>query len=177
MSTRQTSMTTSAWISNYIPQFCVDVINCLCPKLNAGLALQWRHNGHDSVSNHQPHACLLNRLFRRRSKKTPKLRVTGFARGIYRGPVNSPHKWPVTRKMFPFDDVIIVNLFPGFHNIYPIFQMSWGRFTIWMPSHHYRKPLWRWDDRTTVLFARWEFLYWLNDIFILIQATTLEQFS
>ena len=30
-----------------------------------------------------------------------------FVRGIHRGPVNSPHKWPVTRKMFPFDDVII----------------------------------------------------------------------
>ena len=28
-------------------------------------------------------------------------------RGIYRGPVNSPHKWPVTRKIFPFDDVIM----------------------------------------------------------------------
>ena len=27
---------------------------------------------------------------------------------IHRGPVNSPHKWPVTRKMFPFDDVIMV---------------------------------------------------------------------
>ena len=26
-------------------------------------------------------------------------------------PVNSPHKWPVTRKMFPFDDVIMVSLF------------------------------------------------------------------
>ena len=30
-----------------------------------------------------------------------------FVRGIHRGPVNSPHKWPVTRKMFPFDDVIM----------------------------------------------------------------------
>ena len=30
-----------------------------------------------------------------------------FARGIHRGPVNSPHKGPVTRKMFPFDDVIM----------------------------------------------------------------------
>ena len=29
-----------------------------------------------------------------------------FLRGIHRGPVNSPHKWPVTRKMFPFDDVM-----------------------------------------------------------------------
>ena len=41
-------------------------------------ALQWRHNGRDSVSNLQPHDCLLNRLFRRRSKKTSKLRVTGL---------------------------------------------------------------------------------------------------
>ena len=30
-----------------------------------------------------------------------------FVRGIHQGPVNSPHKWPVTRKMFPFDDVIM----------------------------------------------------------------------
>ena len=30
-----------------------------------------------------------------------------FVWGIHRGPVDSPHKWPVTRKMFPFDDVIM----------------------------------------------------------------------
>ena len=30
-----------------------------------------------------------------------------FVWGIHRGPGNSPHKWPVTRKMFPFDDVIM----------------------------------------------------------------------
>ena len=46
--------------------------------------LQWRHNGRDSVSNHQPHDCLLNLLFRRRSKKTSTLRVTGLCS------VNSP---------------------------------------------------------------------------------------
>ena len=34
-----------------------------------------------------------------------------FVRGIHRGRVNSPHKWPVTRKMFPFDDVIMGGLF------------------------------------------------------------------
>ena len=32
-----------------------------------------------------------------------------FVRGIHRGPVNSPYKWPVTRKMFSFDDVIMNN--------------------------------------------------------------------
>ena len=30
-----------------------------------------------------------------------------FMRGIQRGPVNSPRKWPVTRKIFLFDDVIM----------------------------------------------------------------------
>ena len=44
-------------------------------------SLQWRHNGHDSVSNHQPHDCLLKRLFRRRSKETSRLRVTGLCAG------------------------------------------------------------------------------------------------
>ena len=63
--------------------------------------LHWRHNDHDGVSNHQPHHCLL----RRRSKKTSKLGVTGLCVGNSPGPVNSPHKGPATRKMFPFDDV------------------------------------------------------------------------
>ena len=43
--------------------------------------LQWRHNGRDGVSNHQPHDCFLNRSFRHRSKKTSKLRVTGLCAG------------------------------------------------------------------------------------------------
>ena len=43
--------------------------------------LQWRHNGRDSVSNHQPHDCLLNHLFRRSSKKTSKLCGTGLCAG------------------------------------------------------------------------------------------------
>ena len=40
--------------------------------------LLWRHNGHDGVSNHQPHDCLLNHVFRHWSKNTSKLRVTGL---------------------------------------------------------------------------------------------------
>ena len=44
-------------------------------------SLQWRNNGHDGVSNHQPHDCLLNRLFRRRSKKISKFRVTAICEG------------------------------------------------------------------------------------------------
>ena len=61
----------------------------------------------------QPHDCLLNRLFRRRSKKTSKLRVIGLCVGNSPRPVNSPHKGPVTRKMFPFDDVIMFYRWAG----------------------------------------------------------------
>ena len=79
-------------------------------RFNTCRSLRWRHNGRDSVSNHQPHDYLLNCLFRRRSKNTSKLRVTDLCVGNSPGPVNSPHKWPVTRKMFPFIDVIMWNL-------------------------------------------------------------------
>ena len=44
-------------------------------------SLQWRHNEHNGISNHQLHDCLLNRLFRRRSEETSKLRVTGPCAG------------------------------------------------------------------------------------------------
>ena len=65
-----------------------------CTTFQEGvMALQWRHNERDGVSNHQPHGCLLNRLFGRRSKKTSKLRVTGLCKG------NSPvtGEFPVQR--------------------------------------------------------------------------------
>ena len=77
-------------------------VNCIgkCP-------LRWRHNGRGGVSNYQPHECLRNCLFRHRSKKTSKLRVNGLCEGNSPWPVNSPHKFVVTRKMFPFDDVIM----------------------------------------------------------------------
>ena len=48
------------------------------PSLYGVYSLQWRHNERDRVSNHQPHECLLHRLFRRRSKETSKLCVTGL---------------------------------------------------------------------------------------------------
>ena len=55
--------------------------------------LQWRHNGHDCLSNHQPHDCWLNRLFRRTSKNTSKLRVTGLCAG------NSPGTGDIPAQM------------------------------------------------------------------------------
>ena len=98
--------------------------NCRrCPS-----SLQWRHNDHDGVPNYQPHDCLLNRLFRHRWKKTSKLRVTGLCvRGIHRWPVNSPHKGPVTRKMFPFDDVIMAT--SNWCHLFPLVQHHAARLS------------------------------------------------
>ena len=68
--------------SRYIVYFCL--VHCV---LRDGMVrLLWdhgpfSHNGRDGVSNHQPHECLLKRLFRRRWKKTPKLRVTDLCVG------------------------------------------------------------------------------------------------
>ena len=97
--------------------------------------LQWRRNGHDGVSNHQPHHCLLNCLFRRRSKKRAKLRDTGLCAENY--PVGG--QWiPRTngqqpRKKFPFDDVIM--------------KSSWNHMMIRKSSFYLQyisKNLYRW---------------------------------
>ena len=69
--------------------------------------LRWRHNGRDCVSNHQPHHCSLNRYLDADQRKHQSSASLAFVWGIHRGPVNSPQKWPVARKMFPFDGVIM----------------------------------------------------------------------
>ena len=61
--------------------FAYDILGHMSRICTKYAALRWRHNGRDSVSNLQPHDCLLNRLFRRRSTKTSKLRVTGLCAG------------------------------------------------------------------------------------------------
>ena len=62
--------------------------------------LQWRHNKRYCVSNHRRLDSLLNRLF---GKKHQSCASLAFVRGIHRW----THKGPVTRKMFPFHDVIM----------------------------------------------------------------------
>ena len=47
-----------------------------------------------------------------------------FVRGIHRWAVNSPHKWPVTRKMFPYNDVIMYTYW---------FDLTW-LWDMWAPS-------------------------------------------
>ena len=67
----------------YAADWCIDALwhmaNCRIDiETVLILTLQLHYNGLDGVSNHQPHHCLLSRLFGRRSKKTSKLRVTGL---------------------------------------------------------------------------------------------------
>ena len=64
-----------------------------------------------------------------------------FVQEIHRGPVNFPHKWPVTRKMFPFDDVIMwenmcIYLFllsssNRKHGPFALCRVRWGKWSSW----------------------------------------------
>ena len=69
--------------------------------------LQRRHNECDVISNHQCLDCLLNRLFRAAQRKHQRSVALAFVREIHRWALNSRHKGSVTRKKFPFDDVIM----------------------------------------------------------------------
>ena len=62
-------------------------------------SLRWRHNGCDSVSNHQPivYSIVYSDADQKKHQSSASL---AFAWWIHREPVNSPHKWPVTQKSF-----------------------------------------------------------------------------
>ena len=77
------------------------------------ISLLWRHNGHDGISNHQPHDCLLNLHSGTDQRKHQSSASLAVGWGIHRWRVNSSHKWPVTWHMFPFDDVIMWSSIPA----------------------------------------------------------------
>ena len=88
----------------FLPGRCVwymDVSCCVTENNTirgpAPSSLQWRNSERDGITNHRRLDFSLNRLFKHRSKKSPKIRVTCFVRGIHRWPVNSPLKRLVTR--------------------------------------------------------------------------------
>ena len=129
----------------------IQIVNWFPPltcKYRWQYSLQWRQNGCDNVSNHQPHDYLLER----RSKRTSKLRATGRCVGIHRWPVNSPHKGPVTRKIFHLMTsscwLRISNIwtlsncaetFRASNTNVPFPRVNLGLFNIKMPSYQYRK--------------------------------------
>ena len=123
--------------------------------------LQWRHNGRDGVSNHQPHECLLNRLFRRRSKETSKFRVTGLCVG------NS-----VVTGEFP------AQMASNAENV----SIWWRHYAIWEDPHGLfiacpSRPLhWHWSNRLIVpVLVKKPWRKWVNMIDIELQLNTTER--
>ena len=120
------------------------------------ITLQWRHNGDDSVSNHHPHDCLLNLLFRRRSK----LRVTGLCAGNSPGTGECPAQmasnmenvsiwWrhhEVHRQLFHCSEVVFCDtdeilMTSSYGNIFRVTGLLCGEFT-----GHRRLPLTKASD-------------------------------
>ena len=70
--------------------------------------LQWRHNERDASQITDVLIACPTVCSGAKQRKHQSSTSLAFVRGIHRWPVDSPHKGPVTRKMFPFDDVIMV---------------------------------------------------------------------
>ena len=104
------------------------------------LSSQWRHNGRDSVSNHHPTIVYSTVCSGADQTKHQSSASLAFMRGIHRWPVNFPHKWQVTQKMLPFDDVIMIHchrqssvaivrlwsLIDNFALAFPVFKIHWS---------------------------------------------------
>ena len=102
-------------------------------KASANSSLQWSHNELDGISNHQPHDCLLNRLFRCRSKKTSKHRVTGLCEG------NSlvTSEFPTQRASKAENGSI------WWHHVT---RETWGHFSIKSLSYQFRDSHCKWKS-------------------------------
>ena len=73
-----------------------------------------------------------------------------FVWGIHRGPVNSPHKWPVTRKMFPLDDVIMALW--HCHHFTPDYYITVSRYSrAWYSQQSLDVIPWNW---MTVIYLK-----------------------
>ena len=87
-----------------------------------------------------------------------------FVWGIHRGPVNSPHKWPVTRKIFPFDDVIMMM---SWHcHTFPIIGPLWGNPPIPGGFPHIRPAMQRYVyfivRLSKLISKQWNFYLWFK---------------
>ena len=92
-------------LSTFYPEsLCEFCVTCMLSSDSIN-PLYWRHNKRNGVSNHQPNDCLLNRLFRRRSKKKIKAPRHWPLCGEFTG--EFPAQRASNAEMFPFDDVIM----------------------------------------------------------------------
>ena len=101
--------------------------------------LRWRHNDHAGVSNHQPHGCLLNRLFRRKSKKTSKLRLTGLCAG------NSPGTGEFPAQMASYAENVSIWWRHHAYTFYYQFIFTHGSAFVALTSSIHAYRLRQWD--------------------------------
>ena len=109
--------------------FCLKFAIVMVPtsSLLMATALQWHHNEHDGISNHQPYRSLLNGLFRCRSKKTSKLRVTGLCA------CNSPGTGEFPTQMASNTENVSISW--RHHErlwiLWPLLQRTMKKWTLW----------------------------------------------
>ena len=84
----------------------MDVCYIISSKSVAG-TLQWCHNERDGIFLITSLTIVHSTIYSGIDQRKQSFGSLAFVRGIHRWPVNSPHKWPVTRKLFPLDDVIV----------------------------------------------------------------------
>ena len=96
-------------------------------------SLNWHHNERDGVSNHQPIDCLINRLFRCKSKKTSKLRTTSLC--ARNSPVSG--HFPTQRT----SNAKNVSIWWRFHGR-DIWCSNWGPFVNLFLNKHVKKMVW-----------------------------------
>ena len=114
-------------------------------------SLRWRHNGSGCVSNHQPHDCLLNRLIRRRSKKSSKLCVTGLCAG------NSPVTGELPTSSRFIDDVVYA-AWPMAAELIPVYvDLTYIPWTKWLP---FRRRYFQMHFREWKVFIFWSIFHW-----------------
>ena len=113
---------------------------CMWKRSQVVLALKWRHNERDGVSNDRGVSIVRSTVGSgadQRKHQSPT--SLAFVMGIHRWPGNSTHKSPVTRKMFPFNDVIMVSLsFNKDLQMHDFFMSTLCIFLHWFVTTHHQ---------------------------------------
>ena len=99
----------TVWMSNYIQYKTVPVMTYPCHDLSQCMLVHYDDVKMTMLASQITslmvvYSIVYSGVNQRKHQSSASL---AFVREIHRGPVNFPHKWAVTRKMFPFDDVIM----------------------------------------------------------------------
>ena len=115
-------------------------------------SLPWRHDERNGVPNHRRLICLLNRVFRRRPKKTSKLRGTCFCEGNPLVTGGSLHKGPVTGRCFHL-------ITPSCHQHLEVIAWRWSSDgpLFWATDHCL------WETGHSIVFKRQAIFFFKDD--------------